>query len=85
MGFIIEAVFLVHLSIELWQDKKINKYYQQHRNIKIIHNNGKYECGNCGNINIKCTDTECMICGIHFQNIENKNPQDILNQTNKKK
>lgn len=78
VGITIEILFLIHLTIELSQDKKIDKYYQSHKKVKINLNNGKYECGYCSNRNVRESDTECNICGIKFEKDKFKTSQDIL-------
>jgi hypothetical protein len=79
VGVTIEILFFVHLIIELRQDKKIYKYCQNHKKVKIILNDGKYECGYCSNRNVRESDTECNICGIKFETDKFKTVQDILN------
>lgn len=79
VGVTIEILFLVHLIIELSQDKKIDKYCQSHMKVKINLNDGKYECGYCSNRNVRESDTECNICGIKFETDKFKTSQDILN------
>ena len=79
IGAFILICFTVHLLIELYQDKKIDKYYSKHRNVKIKLNDGKYECGACGSRNIGLNDNFCNICGCKYEHAEDKKPQEILN------
>ena len=79
IGAVILVCFTVHLLIELYQDKKIDKYYSKHRNVKIKLNDGKYECGVCGSRNIDLNDIFCNTCGCKYEHAEDKKPQEILN------
>lgn len=83
IGAVILICFTVHLLIELRQDKKIDKYYSKHRNVKIKINDGKYECGACGSRNIGLSDAFCNTCGCKYEQAEDKNPQEILNGSEK--
>lgn len=67
IGAAIEIFFFIFLIIESKQDKKIDADYQRHRKMKIPLPNGKYECGNCGNRNVRASDTGCVACGITFE------------------
>ena len=49
VDIIVECTFGILLIIELHQDKKIQNYCPNHRNIKIRLQEGKYEYLNCGN------------------------------------
>lgn len=66
IGTIVEVVFFIVLMIELKQDRRIDKYYQNHKNVKLKINDNSYECSCCGNRKIKISDMECNICGIKF-------------------
>lgn len=81
IGVFILICFTVHLFIELHQDKKIDKYYSKHRNVKIKLNDSKYECGACGSRNIGLNDKFCNTCGCKYEHIGDKKPQEILNGT----
>lgn len=83
IGAFILIFFTVHLFIELHQDKKIDKYYSKHRNVKIKLNNGKYECGVCGSRTIGSNDNFCNTCGCKYEHIEAKTPQEILTSSEK--
>ncbi len=83
IGALILICFIVHLFIELHQDKKIDKYYSKHRNVKIILNDGKCECGACGSRNIGPNDEFCNTCGCKYGHAEDKKPQEILNGSEK--
>lgn len=41
-------LFSVLLVIEFQQDKRINKYHEDNKNVKILLGNGLYECQACG-------------------------------------
>jgi len=64
---ILFSLFFI-LIIELNQDKKMNKYFQNHKKTKINLNNGRLECGYCGNRDIRESDTGCTVCGNKFDN-----------------
>lgn len=66
------------LLIEFQQDKRIDKYYSEHKNIKIELANGKWECGVCGSRAICAESTSCNVCGSKYEDREDKTPQDIL-------
>ncbi len=83
IGAFILICFTMHLFIELYQDKKIEKYYSKHRKVKIKLNDGKYECGACGSRNISSNDTFCNTCGCRYELTEDKKPQEILNDSEK--
>lgn len=80
VGVLIIVGFLIHLFIELKQDKKINQYYSEHKNVKIPLADGTYECGACGSRAIRADSVACNACGRRFENIGNKSPQDILDE-----
>ena len=80
VGALIIIGFLIHLCVELKQDRKINRYYSEHMNIKIKLVDGAYECGACGSRIIREESSFCNACGCKFDNIENKSPQEILNE-----
>lgn len=55
------------LMVELRQDKRINRYYVNHRNRKLQTPNAVYECQACGNRKLSAGDTCCPVCGSRFQ------------------
>lgn len=83
IGAFILICFTVHLFIEMYQDKKIDSYYSRHKNVKIKLNDGKYECGACGNRNIGLNDIFCNTCGGRYEYTKDKKPQEILNSSEK--
>ena len=83
IGAVILICFTVHLLIEFHQDKKVDKYYSKHRNVKIKINDGKYECGACGSRNIGPNDDFCNTCGCKYEQAEDKKPQEILDGNEK--
>ena len=57
------------LIIEFRQDKKIDTYYSDHKNVKIELENGTWECGACGSRTI-CASALQEISGITFYNAD---------------
>ena len=80
IGGIILVGFFIHLAIELRQDKKIDAYYSRHKNIKLQVGKNRYECGACGNREIKENGRNCDVCGCRFEDIKDKTPQEIINE-----
>ncbi len=80
VGVMIISGFMIYLCVELKQDKKINQYYSEHKNVKIPLADGTYECGACGSRAIRADSVACNACGRRFENIGNKSPQDILDE-----
>ncbi len=80
VGALILVGFLIHLFIELKQDKKINQYYSEHKNVKIRLGDGTYECGACGSRAIGGDSHSCNACGCRFENSGYKTPQEILDE-----
>lgn len=78
IGMLILLFFFVMLVIELYQDKKINKYYAAHKNVKIRMESGEYECAACGSRCVQKEDINCIVCGIRFEEGKDKTPQEIL-------
>ena len=76
-GFILVG-FAWLLHVELKQDKKINSYYNVHKNRKVEIGNGKYECGACGNRGLRKESSHCTTCGCKFEGIEYRTPQEII-------
>lgn len=65
-GVLILLSYLVLLTIELRQDKKINRFYWKTRNSKIELPDKTFECQNCGSRQVKKDDETCKVCGIRF-------------------
>ena len=84
VGAFILICFTVHLFIELYQDKKIDKYYSKHKNVKIKLSDGKYECGACGSRNIGSNDDFCNTCGCKYEDTEDKKPQEVLDSSERR-
>lgn len=80
VGVLIILFFTIHLCVELKQDKKINQYYREHKNVKIRLSDGTCECGACGSRAIRIESVSCNACGCKFENSGNKTPQDILDK-----
>lgn len=73
IGLSILVGIIVLLIIEGYQDKYLDHYYEQNRNIKCALTNGKYECMACGNRNLSLQDRSCPICGIYFMKEDHEN------------
>ncbi len=67
IGLTILLVFIELLSIEFYQDRKINREYANMRKTKLPLGNGEYECQSCGSKLVKCSDKSCGVCGIKFE------------------
>lgn len=80
VGSLILIGFFIYLGIELRQDKKIDHYYSNHRNLKLPMDTIYYECSNCGNRKVKKEDTSCLVCGVRFCEGTDPSVQEILNQ-----
>lgn len=80
VGVLIILLFFIHLCVELKQDKKINQYYSEHKNVKIMLADGAYECGACGSRGIRADSVSCNACGCRFEDVRNKTAQDILDE-----
>lgn len=70
--------FVGLLLIEFHQDKRIDKYYSEHKNVKIKLANGKCECSMCGSRTICVDSTFCNMCGCKYEDREDRTPQEIL-------
>ncbi len=68
IGIMITLFFIGLLSVELHQDKKIDRQYAELRKKKLPLGNGKYECQACGNRQVSAETLNCNICGIRFTN-----------------
>lgn len=68
IGGLIIIFLTVLLAIEFRQDKRMNKYYEDNKNVKIPLGNNLYECQACGCRQIKHEDRSCTVCGIRFKN-----------------
>lgn len=67
LGLLLSVGFIVLLTIELHQDKKLDQYYSCTKDIKLPLSSGKYECQLCGNKNLTKKDTFCQVCGQKFK------------------
>lgn len=79
LGLAIECIFAIVLLVEFCQDKKVDRYCQCHRNVKVKLSEGRYECENCGNLSVKEQDHECSVCGVKFGKDEVKTADEIVN------
>jgi len=72
LGFLILLFFMGLLSVEFYQDKKINRQYTNIKKTKTktYIGNGSFECQSCGNRQVKDIDKNCNICGIKFKSEE---------------
>ena len=66
MGALLGLLFLIVLSVELNQDKRLNKKYEKMKGCKISLDNNRFECANCGNTHVKAYDKACRVCGQIF-------------------
>lgn len=78
LGVLLLLGFIVLLVIELRQDKKIDRYYSRHKEVKLELGNGRYECGVCGNREVLRESVYCNICGCEFRKEKDRTPQEIL-------
>ena len=67
LGSALLLFLILLLIIELHQDKRINRYYEKHRNRKLQIANTAYECQACGNRKLNAGDKSCPVCGSRFQ------------------
>lgn len=67
LGVCLLLLMVLLLSVELHQDKRLNRYYQVHRNRKLPLTDGHYECQACGNRLLHAEDKRCGVCGCHFE------------------
>jgi high-affinity Fe2+/Pb2+ permease len=65
-GILILLLFSIWLKIELYQDKKMNRYFENNKGKKLSIGDGIFECQACGNRQIKPSDNRCNVCGIKF-------------------
>ncbi len=66
VGLMITAFFILLLSVEFYQDRKIDRGYAAIRKEKMPLGNGQYECQACGNRQLTHADNACGICGTTF-------------------
>jgi len=66
-GGVIIIFLIVLLVIEFRQDKKMSKYFEDNKNVKMPLCNGLYECQVCGNKQVKREHRSCTVCGINFK------------------
>ncbi len=67
IGALIILFFVVLLSIEFHQDRRIHREYAHLRKTKVALDDGRYECQACGNTRVSAVDTHCKVCGMRFQ------------------
>lgn len=70
LGFAVLLFLLILLKIEFFQDKRIAKYFEANKNIKLRLKNGLCECQTCGNKQVKPEHKNCNVCGATFKNQE---------------
>ena len=85
LGAVILLGFALILRTELKQDKKIERYYGNHKNVKIKLSEGRYECGACGNRAVSKEQTHCGVCNCKFEAEPDRTPQEILARKNEKR
>lgn len=69
---------VVLLFIELFQEKKIYEYYDNHKNARIFIRQDFFECANCGNRRLNNDDKCCTVCGTEFKETLYLSPDEIL-------
>lgn len=67
IGVCIMVLMILLLVVELHQDKQQYQSYQAHRNRKVPLSDGHQECQACGNRALHAEDTQCGVCGCHFE------------------
>lgn len=74
ISFVLGSLILIFLfgllTIELRQDKRVNKYFESNKIIKLALQNGLYECQSCGSRQVKLEHKNCYDCGVYFKNWE---------------
>jgi len=78
IGLLIALFFIGLLSIEFCQDKRLERQYPNIRKNKMALENGKFECQFCGNRQITVMDKICVICGVEFDNQNDKCPKKFI-------
>lgn len=68
----------VLLMVGLRQDRKIARYYDAHRNLRLPLENGLYECAACGCRRIRREDRSCIVCGVRFSEERDRTAEEIL-------
>lgn len=63
VGVLIVAFLIVMLSVELHQDRRIEKRYRETRNSRLPIAGGRCECQACGGRQTGHTGGYCTVCG----------------------
>lgn len=71
IGLLTLLFLIVLLTIEHFQDKRINRFFARNANMKISLPSGLYECQSCGNRLVKPEQQSCPGCGVIFENRHN--------------
>lgn len=66
IGFFVLLFLIGLLSIEFYQDKKIDRQYINIKKKKLPLDNEFYECQSCGNRQVNERDNSCGVCGTRF-------------------
>ncbi|MCL1796064.1 MAG: hypothetical protein FWG37_04135 [Clostridia bacterium] len=66
IGSVVLLGFGVLLGVELWQDKRLNRYYLGRKRTRIVLENGQYECQSCGYRDTRNMENACPACGAKF-------------------
>lgn len=66
IGFLVLVFLIGLLSIEFYQDKRIDRQYINIKKKKLPLDNEFYECQSCGNRRVNERDNSCCVCGIRF-------------------
>ncbi|WP_312368841.1 hypothetical protein [Lachnoclostridium sp.] len=67
IGLLILLFLFLLLKIEFHQDKKLERYFENNKNTRLLLHNGFYECQACGNRNVKQEQKRCDVCGSLFK------------------
>lgn len=67
IGLLILLFLFLLLKVEFYQDKKLERYFENNKNTRLLLHNGLYECQACGNREVKQEQERCDICGACFK------------------
>lgn len=68
LGLIILLVLFALLKVELYQDKKRDRFFEANSQTRVPLSNGLFECQTCGNNHVKPDQRSCTVCGTIFKN-----------------
>ncbi len=68
VGVAVIGSFIVLLTVEFAQDRRIRREYEQTgRFAKVSLSGGGFECQACGNRHVNSGDERCPLCGVVFR------------------